>query len=303
MDEVTLRSYRPTDATAVSRLFRAIYGDNYVQPHVYLPLMINQNHCDGRWHSLVAVAGSTMLGHATLFRNKGMHIAELALSVVHPATRGQNIATQLGRQLLIHAQALSCRGVAIKQVTQHLYTQRMADRLGFVSTGLMLDYVPSPFGEPLPESIVIGYTAIDSYQRPLPALEWPESCHGFMQHLCSVFGTQEKDTRWTGPSLVFEQHAGRHDVYLKKLDNRLLKQLQRLPRHWTVSIRLRLAHGFAGALNKLASIGFAFTGIAPDEGGEGWLALFHRGYRRRSLTLHCPHMQRLHDQAQCSALE
>lgn len=301
MDDVTLRSYRPGDATAVSRLFRAIYGDHYVQPHVYLPLMINQNHCDGRWHSLVAVTGSAMLGHATLFRNEGAHIAELALSVVHPATRGQNIATQLGRQLLIHAQALSCRGVTIKQVTQHPYTQRMADRLGFVSTGLLLDYVPSPFGEPLPESIVIGYTVIDSYRRPLPALQWPESCKCFMEHLGRVFGTQDKDTRWTGPSLTLEEHMGRHDVYLKNLDNRLLKQLQRLPRQWTVSIRLRLAHGFAAALQSLSTIGFVFTGIAPDEAGEGWLALFHRGYRQRVMTLHCPHMQQLHDRAQQQA--
>jgi GNAT superfamily N-acetyltransferase len=169
MDNVTLRSYRRSDAGAVSRLFREIYGDHYVQPHVYLPLMINQNHGDGRWHSLVAESGKKILGHATLCRNAGSHTAELALSVVHPSTRGQNIATQLGIRLLIHAQALGCHGVTIKQVTQHAYTQRMADRLGFCSSGLLLDYVPSPFGEALPESIVIGYTPIDGYRRPLPA--------------------------------------------------------------------------------------------------------------------------------------
>lgn len=57
MDNLTLRSYRSADAGAVSRLFREIYGEHYVQPHVYLPLMINQNHGDGTWHSLVAQIG------------------------------------------------------------------------------------------------------------------------------------------------------------------------------------------------------------------------------------------------------
>ncbi|VVM53141.1 GNAT family N-acetyltransferase [Pseudomonas fluorescens] len=298
MDDLTLRSYRSTDAGAVSRLFREIYGDHYVQPHVYLPLMINQNHGDGSWHSLVAQSGKKILGHATLCRNPGSPTAELALSVVHPSTRGQNIATQLGTRLLIHAQALGCHGVTIKQVTQHPYTQRMADRLGFCSSGLLLDYCPSPFGEPLPESIVIGYTPIDGYRRPLPALPWPQSCASFMEHLCGIYGTQDKETPWVGPQIHVEPCTGRYDVMLKKLDSSLLKQLQRLPAHWLISIRLRLANGFACAVESLTAMGFTFTGIAPNERCAGWLALFHRGYRPRSLELHCPHMQRLHDQAQ-----
>lgn len=34
MDNLTLRSYRRSDARAISHLFREIYGDHYVQPHV-----------------------------------------------------------------------------------------------------------------------------------------------------------------------------------------------------------------------------------------------------------------------------
>jgi GNAT superfamily N-acetyltransferase len=298
MDHLTLRSYRRTDAGAVSRLFREIYGDHYVQPHVYLPLMINQNHGDGSWHSLVAESGKKILGHATLCRSSESHTAELALSVVHPSTRGQNIATQLGTRLLIHAQALGCHGVTIKQVTHHAYTQRMAHRLGFCSTGLLLDYVPSPFGEPLSESIVIGFTPIDGYRRPLPALHWPQSCRDFMEHLSGVYGTQEKQPLWVGPPINVEQCSGRYDVLLKKLDSGLLKQLRQLPGHWMISIRLRLATGFASAVDSLSAMGFIFTGIAPNDRCGGWLALFHRGYRRRTLELRCPHIQRLHDQAQ-----
>ncbi|MCF5704405.1 GNAT family N-acetyltransferase [Pseudomonas syringae] len=298
MDTVTLRNYRSTDAVAVSRLFRAVYGDHYVQPHVYLPYMISQNHDDGRWHSLVAVSGKKILGHATLFRNAGSPIAELALSVVHPATRGQNIATRLGQQLLIHAQALGCRGVTIKQVTHHAYSQKMADRLGFHSTGLLPDYAPSPFGEVLPESIVMGFRAIDDYERPLPSLDWPASCADFMQQMCNEFGTRKTPSPWVGPTMHFDQRSGRYDMVLKQLSSAVLQQLRQLPAHWMVSIRLRLAEGFAGALHSLSMAGFTFTGIVPDDRSEGWLALFHRDYVPRQLQLHCARMQQLQDQIQ-----
>jgi predicted N-acetyltransferase YhbS len=299
-DGVLLRRYRQDDALSVSQLFREIYGDHYVQPHVYLPSMLSQNHCDGRWHSLVAEVGGQIRGHATLQRSTpsrrpDSHTVELALSVVHPDTRGQHIATRLGQQLLIHAQALDYRGVTIKQVTQHPYTQRMADALGFVSTGLLPDYVASPFGEGPRESIVIGFRSIDGHQRPIPALTWPQSCRELMQHLSAALGTRAGEAPWKGPKMRVEHCSGRYEIVLRVLDDDLFAQFRQLPQAWLISLKLRLAEGFAQAVEKLSSLGFSFTGIAPEDRGDGWLALFHRGQQPRKLQLHCPHMQRLHD--------
>jgi predicted N-acetyltransferase YhbS len=306
MDKMTLRRYRASDAPAVSCLFREIYGEHYPRPDVYLPCVISQNHSAGRWHSMVAVQGEKVRGHATLFRDSSINrsrktsIAELALAIVHPDTRGQNIATRLGEKLLIHAQALDCRGVTIKQVTQHTYTQRMACGLGFYSTGLLLDYAASPYGEPVRESVVIGFQSIDGYQRPLPALTWPEDCRELMLHLSATFGTQESEAQWKGPKVHFDHAWGRYDVRIKELDANLLGQLRQLPTNWLISLRLRLTQGFATAIQQLSALDFVFTGVAPDDRGEGWLALFHRGYRSQQLLLNCPHMQHLHDQAQRS---
>ena len=299
MQPLILRNYREADATAVSELFRQVYGDLYVQPHVYLPKMISQNHADKRWHSLIAANGEQICGHATLFRESRSNTAELALSVVHPDIRGQNIATRLGEQLLTHAQALGCHEVLIKQVTHHPFTQRMAVNLGFHSTGLLPDYVPSPFGSATPESIVLGCRVIDGYQRPLPSLVWPKGCRDFMQHLSEVFGTQDHTSAWQGAAIQLERQANRYDLLLKKLQPSLLEQLRQLPQQWLVSIRLRLSRHFARDLTRLTAIGFVFTGLMPvaNKAG-GWLALFHRGFRLRQLSLHCPHIQRLHDQAQ-----
>ncbi|MFW9086909.1 GNAT family N-acetyltransferase [Pseudomonas sp. P2758] len=295
MQSVILRSFRKSDASAVTDLFRKVYGDCYVQPQVYLPCMINQNHAAGRWHSLVAVADDQMLGHATLVRAKGSSIAELALTVVDPDTRGLSIATRLSQQLLIHAQALGCQGVTIKQVTHHDYTQRMAARLGFHNIGVLPDYARSPHGESEPVTLVIGYQPIDGYQRAIPALAWPVACRDFMLRQCAVFGTQPIASPWIGAPVHLEQNADRYDGTFKELDASLLSQLQRLPYHWMISIRLRLAQGFDSAEYALSTMGFVFTGLAPDERGRGWQALFHRGFQRRSLEMHCPHMQYLHD--------
>jgi len=295
MDSVILRNYRPGDASALSRLFRTVYGEHYANHHVYLPCMFNQNHAEQRWHSLLAVEGEKIIGHATLSRGEGSCSAELALSVVHPDTRGQNIATRLGQQLLVHAQALGCRGVIIKQVTQHPYTQRMAARLGFHNCGLLADYAPSPFGDTAPESLVIGYRPIDGYRRPLPLVNWPPACTELKQHLVSVFGVRDRQVRWTRPAVQLDQQWGRHDVVLRQLDHGLLRQLRRLPAHWRICLKLRLSADLATDASRLAAAGFTFTGLAPDDRGAGWLALFHRGTQPRALQLHCPHMQRLHD--------
>lgn len=298
MEAITLRGYRTSDAPAVSQLFRKIYGDHYAQPHVYLPRMISQNHDDGHWHSLIAVANDQVAGHATLLLDKGSSIAELALGVVDPQIRGQSVATQLSRRLLIHAQALGYQGVTIKQMTHHPYSQKMAASLEFHNTGLLPDHAPSPFGGALTESLILGYVPVDGYRRPLPALPWPDECRELMQQMCDVFGTQLNASPWIGPPAQLEQRWGRYDGVFSEMDDSLLKQLQQLPAHWLISIRLRLAQGFDNAWRRLSTMGFVFSGLAPDDRGEGWLVLFHRGFQLKSLVLHCPRMQRLHDEMQ-----
>ncbi|MGE7964893.1 GNAT family N-acetyltransferase [Pseudomonas sp. NPDC089918] len=301
MTRLILRPYRPCDADAVSRLFREVYGDLYAQPDVYLPDMISQHNTEGRWQSMLAVDDARVLGHAALCHDTASNTAELALSVVHPVAQGQHIATRLSRELLMLSGSLGIRSVSIKQVTHHPYTQRMAENIGFHSTGLLPDYVPSPFGESLPETIVMGSHMIEGHTRPLPDIPWPESCRAFMQHLCSVFGTcQDKASRPAMP-LQIKQHQHRFDIVIQRLNRRLLEQISQLPQHWLISARLELSRHFARDMLSFSALGFAFTGLMPTPDDNGWFALFHRGVQSRPLNLHCAHMQRLHDDLQQNA--
>ncbi|WPN55556.1 GNAT family N-acetyltransferase [Pseudomonas sp. P9_31] len=301
MTRLIVRAYRPSDAGAVSRLFREVYGDHYAQPDVYLPDMISQHNAEGRWQSMLAVDDARVLGHAALRLETPSNTAELALSVVHPAAQGQSLATRLSRELLRQSGTLGLKSVSIKQVTHHPYTQRMAEKIGFYSTGLLPDYVPSPFAEPLPETIVMGCHMIDGHTRPLPDIPWPESCRTFMQHLCSVFGTHQDKASPPAMPLQIKQHQHRYDIVIQRLNRHLLEQLWRLPSHWLLSARLELSRYFARDLRRFSALGFAFTGLMPMPGDNGWFALFHRGAQSRSLNLHCPHMQQLHDDLQLNA--
>ncbi|MGE8188743.1 GNAT family N-acetyltransferase [Pseudomonas sp. NPDC086278] len=298
MSTLMFRRYHPCDAHAVSQLFRQVYGDHYVQPDVYLPEMISQHNADGHWRSMVAVDGERVLGHAALCHDTRSDCAELALSVVTPAMQGRSIATRLGRELLLLSQALGLANVLIKQVTHHPYTQRMAANIGFHSTGVLPDYVPSPFAEPIAETIVTGCYVVQGHTRPLPDIAWPESCRPFMQHLCSVFGTYSDRSSPTSMPLQIRQHHQRYAIVAHRLNKRLLDQIGQLPAHWLVTLHIDLSRHFADDLHQLTAMGFTFTGLIPTQHSHGWFALFHRGVQPRSLSLHCPYMQQLHDDLQ-----
>lgn len=301
MSTLRLRRFRHADAAPVSELFRQVYGPRYVQPDVYLPSMISQHNACGHWYSLLAVDGETVVGHAALCREplNPLH-AELALSLVHPDAQGQQIATRLGRELLRRARRLGLEIVSIKQVTSHPFTQKMARTLGFHSTGLLPDYVPSPFGNPHPETIVLGYVMVNGSQRPLPSLHWPPRCQALTTSLAEALGTSATSTPQSPKPLQVRQHHERIELTVQCLDQPVMEQVRRLPAHWRVCLRLELSRGVNQHLESLSSAGFVFTGLMPAP-GKGWLALFHRGSKRQPLTLCCPHMQRLYDDVQATA--
>ncbi|WP_347900484.1 GNAT family N-acetyltransferase [Pseudomonas purpurea] len=300
MNTLRLRRFRHVDAAPVSDLFRQVYGPRYVQPDVYFPNMISQHNASGHWYSLLAVDGDTVVGHAALCRDPldPAH-AELALILVHPDAQGRHIATQLGRELLRRSSRLGLEIVSIKQVTSHPFSQKMAGTLGFHSTGLLPDYVPSPFGNPHQETIVLGYAMVNGHARPLPPLHWPDRYQALGERLAEAFGMCAAVAQRPARPLQVCQHHERIELTVQNLRSQTIDQLRRLPEHWLVSLRLELSRRFSQQLEALSLAGFVFTGLMPAS--QGWFALFHRGARHQPLKLCCTHMQRLHDDVQAVA--
>jgi GNAT superfamily N-acetyltransferase len=288
---IAIRDFQADDAAGVSALFRAIYGEHYVYPDVYLPSMIRRHNAAGRWHSAVAVRDGRVLGHAALWRDPHCPgSAELALNVVHPDARGQGLATALGRHLRAQGVALGLSMLTIKQVSSHGQSQRLAKTLGFHTTGLLLDYVASPFGQPQPESIVLGCLPLQS--RPIPALNWPAAWREWLTPLSRAFGSAPPPEQGPAGGLSIASHGRRLEVGLEDISGGRLREVAALPTGRLVYVRLALGPEAPRAAAALQQAGFVCGGLVPGPDGS-WQALLLRGPGRQELALSCPLASRL----------
>ncbi|UTH75541.1 GNAT family N-acetyltransferase [Chromobacterium sp. IIBBL 290-4] len=270
------RDYQAGDAAGVSALFRAVYGDYYVYPDVYLPSQIERRNRSGQWLSAVALRGDQLVGHAALWRDPARPgQAELALNAVHPDARGLGIATLLGRHLIDAAKGLGLALITIKQVCSHPQSQYVAQSLGFHTTALLLDYVASPFGKPEPESIVLGCLPLRA--RALPALDWPAAWRDWLRPLVQTFGENAAPSAAQLPSeLSLARHGQRLEIHLDSPSAARIDEIAALPANQLLYLTLALSAEALSLADALASHGFRFCGLLPDA-RLGWRLLWLRG--------------------------
>lgn len=284
---VSIRAFTPDDAENISALFRAVYGDRYVYPDVYLPSMIRHHNAQQHWQSSVACIDDQIVGHAMLWRHVDHpHSAELSLNVVHPAARGLGLATTLGRHLCDQARRQGLRMLTIKQVSSHTQSQRLAHTLGFHTTGLLLDYVASPFNNVWRESIVLGCLPLQPY--PIPSLSWPQTCPNWLQAIEQRFGTCPSiDHASDSMPLSVTTHEQRIEITLHDLHPDRVHEATNMPKERLSYIKLRLSQRTPAAMQQLLAAGFAYAGFIPGA-DEMWYGLMQRGYQKNALDLHCP---------------
>ncbi|WP_376697969.1 GNAT family N-acetyltransferase [Burkholderia stagnalis] len=226
----TFRNFRATDAGSVANLFRTIYGPHYVNPDIYRPQAVVRHHSARRWYAVLAEVGDQCIGHAALCRPSSASThAELALLAVHPEWRGHGIATTLARHLLQAARSLNMRGVEIKQVSSHDYSQRLAATLGLATVAVLPDYVVSPYAPSARESILVGYATFVA--NPIPALDWPDCWRPWIHPIEARFGTRPPFTILPSPlPWSITRVMNRVDVTVDRLTEDRLATLMRLPR-------------------------------------------------------------------------
>ncbi|PHV13080.1 GNAT family N-acetyltransferase [Chitinimonas sp. BJB300] len=290
---VSVRSFVPEDADNVSALFRTVYGDCYVYPDVYLPSVICRNNEQQRWHSVVACVEDQIVGHAVLWMHADCpDSAELALNIVHPGARGMGIATTLGAYLRDYARERGLHTLTIKQVSSHTQSQRLAQTLGFQTTGLLLDYVASPFGNEWRESVVLGCLPLQPY--PLPSLSWPASCRDWLDPIEQCFGTHSRiDSPFATTPMAVASHEHRIEVTLTDLHPDNVDEVAQMPKERLIYLRLRLDQHTPAAMQQLRRAGFAYAGFMPGP-AQGWYGLMQRGYKAHELELCCPIARKLY---------
>ncbi|QBC45250.1 GNAT family N-acetyltransferase [Iodobacter fluviatilis] len=290
---VSIRGFVPEDADKVSALFRTVYGDCYVYPDVYLPSMICRNNEQQHWYSVVACVEGQIVGHAVLWMHKDCpDSAELALNIVHPSARGMGIATTLGAYLRDYARECGLRTLTIKQVSSHAQSQHLAQTLGFKTTGLLLDYVASPFGNAWRESVVLGCLPLQP--SPLPDLPWPSSCRDWLGPIEQNFGTHSiRDFTAAPAPMAVASHEHRIEVTLTDLHPDNVDEVAHMPENRLIYLRMHLDQHTPAAMQQLRRAGFAYAGFMPGP-AQGWYGLMQRGYNAHKLELCCPIARKLY---------
>ncbi|MDK2125164.1 GNAT family N-acetyltransferase [Parachitinimonas caeni] len=295
---VVIRDFQEGDAEGVSALFSAVYGEHYVYPDVYLPSMIRHHNIEQLWRTAVATLEGRIVGHAILWQDPaGPDSAELAMIVAHPSTRGMGIATRLGEHLCLYARQQGLATLTIKMVSSHSQTQRLARTLGFQTTGLLLDYVASPFGNDGRESVVIGVMPLQD--RPIPQCHTGRETASWIKPLVERFGSSplsSGDRQLDRPMLI-SAHGKRVDVTLEHASAESVEEITRLPRNRLIHLRIRFDAALPPLLAALHRAGYADTGLAPAPDGQ-WYWLLQRGYAMRDLEFHCPIARALYEGTQ-----
>lgn len=192
-----VRPFIPADAQAVVRLFYQTYGYSYPHEYLYYPERLTALNSEGTLRSFVAVSPhGELAGHIALFFSRDHHsLAEMGAAVVTPGSRGHSCLLQLTEYALAEARKCQLRALFVQAVTNHSYSQRVAESIHFIPCGLLVGYGSSSMTfkkihEDLPqrESLLLLYRSLEPVS---PVALYPPDQH--KEWICSLYAGMRRD--------------------------------------------------------------------------------------------------------------
>lgn len=298
--EFEIRRLRPREAVEVSRLVFECYGYSYAHGFVYYPERVAAMNESGALLSAVAVdkASGEFAGHTALLFDERLP-PEVAIAVTRPRFRGQGIARRLGEFLDREARAMGLKGVYMKEVTVHPYTQKFARKLGYRDCGMLLAHSPKTLSfkgiadeATQRNSNVLGFRALG---EPAPrALHLPERHAEVIAQLYATLeiplrrradasppaaGSRSEMCAKVNPARALcEIHFVRYGDDLPRV---LRQELRRVRRQELQLVELFLSledPATPWAVTEAEKLGFFFTGILPETaGGDALILAYFNG--------------------------
>ena len=141
----TVRPFSPADAQEIVRLIYRSYGYSYPYQHLYYPERLIALNADGSILSVVAVSPQDeLVGHlAVFFSKENPALAEMGTAVVHPDFRGHGCLRQLTEYVLAEGSKRQLQSFYARPVTNHTYSQKVLEELGFNTSGLLAGFWPA----------------------------------------------------------------------------------------------------------------------------------------------------------------
>lgn len=164
-----IKQITPSDAEDIAKLIYRTYEYSYTKEELYFPKKIEQT-LTGK-EKLGAITRSDdgeALGYFAILKKSDSNIAEVGEAVVSPRYRKQGIMSGMMEHLIKVGRDHNFDALFGKAVTNHPVSQRVNNKFGFTSAGLMLletkNVVFKGFNEdyPQPVSVVIDVLSLQS---------------------------------------------------------------------------------------------------------------------------------------------
>jgi anti-sigma regulatory factor (Ser/Thr protein kinase)/GNAT superfamily N-acetyltransferase len=137
-----IRLMKPDEALEICRCIYDCYGYSYANENIYYPERVAAMNADGKLRSAVAMTpDNEMGGHFALIYYDKLP-AEAGIAVTKKKFRGQGFARQMGEFLELEARKDGLKGMQVKEVTSHPYTQKFCLKLGYKDCGMLLAHSP-----------------------------------------------------------------------------------------------------------------------------------------------------------------
>ncbi len=139
--------FKPKDAPGVTGLFLSVYGDKYpVNTFLDPELLIRENNAQRVISSVARTSSGDIVGHNALFQSApNKRIYESGAGLVHKYYRGgQGIFTDLvAHGISLSAQKPDIDGIFGESVCNHVFSQKMTRKSGFITTAIEVDLMPA----------------------------------------------------------------------------------------------------------------------------------------------------------------
>lgn len=297
--EFNIRLMRPEEALEVCRCIYDCYGYSYANENIYFPERVAVMNQNGKLLSAVALTvEGEMMGHfALIFYNKLP--AEAGIAVTKKKFRGQGFARQLGEFLETEARSAGLRGIQIKEVTSHPYTQKFCAKLGYKDCGLLLAHSPKSLSfkgiaETLKQrnSDVLGFKYLEN---PRPRSIYAPFHHRSMIKMlfdnigdeveCIIPEHSLPDMERSVTEVNIYTLRSLAEIFVSECGSDIIQVIRHLLRKifideiQVIELYLSLSDPMTPAIvPQLEMMGFIFTGILPETGmGDAIILQYFNG--------------------------
>jgi hypothetical protein len=147
--EYTIRRFVPADGIGVARCFYEAWGRHYIIKAMYAPERLAALNSSGELASFVAVdRDGEVAGHYALHRYPGVPIAEGGCAAVRTAHRGRELAERMRIAAEHAAPGLELELLYFEPVTDHVFTQKLNEKLGAHVCAISLGISPASLTQP-----------------------------------------------------------------------------------------------------------------------------------------------------------